>query len=70
MITIEKNVISGQSKGCFFCIQVRYTRILFQRFWNKRSDAQAVHLYLAAPRHSPEYGLRCSRWGVNRLCIG
>lgn len=64
MIHIQRNVISGQSKGCFLCIQIRYTRILFERFWSK-SDKQGLHIYLFSPVHDPETGYHCTRIGVN-----
>jgi hypothetical protein len=70
MITIQKDTISGQSKGCFLCVQIRFTRILFRRFWNPSSDKQGLHIYIAAPRHNPDTGYHCKRYGVNRLCIG
>lgn len=67
MIHIRRNVISGQSKGCFLCIQVCYTQILFRRFWSK-SERQALHIYLFAPVHDPEEGYSCTRigWSASR----
>ncbi len=70
IITIQKNTISGQSKGCFLCIQIRFTRFLFRRFWNLASDKQGLHIYIAAPRHNADSGYHCQRYGVNRLCLG
>lgn len=64
MIHIRKNVISGQSKGCFLCIQFRFTQILFRRFWSK-SEKQAVHINLFAPSHYPETGYHCTKLGIS-----
>lgn len=63
MIHIRHDVISGQSKGCFLCIQFRYTQILFRRWWSK-SENQGLHIYLWAPVHDPETGYRCQRLGI------
>lgn len=63
MIHIRKDVISGQSKGCFLCIQFRYTQILFRRWWSK-SEEQGLHIYLWAPVHDPDTGYHCQRLGI------
>ena len=63
MIHIRNDIISGQSKGCFLCIQFRYTQILFRRWWSK-SEKQGLHIYLFAPVHDPETGYRCQRLGI------
>ena len=64
MIRIRTNTISGQSKGCWLCIQIRFTQILFQRFWSK-SDKQGPHIYLFAPVHDSNTGYHCTRIGIN-----
>lgn len=64
MIHIQRDVISGQSRGCWLCIQIRYIRFLFTRFWKRDSSKQAIHLYIFAPKHDPEKGYSCTKVGI------
>ena len=66
LIAIQTRVISGQSCSCWLCIQIRYTRILFKRFWSKPSAKQGLHIYLFAPVHNPDTGYHCTRIGLSR----
>lgn len=63
-ITIQRNTICGQSKWCFLCIQIRYTRFLFKRFWKSDPQKQGLHVYIFAPIHDPKTGYHCRRLAI------
>lgn len=64
MIEIQHNIIGGQSKGCWLCVQIRYTRFMFIRFWNSKNNKQGKHIYFFAPVHDPDTGYHCTRIGI------
>jgi hypothetical protein len=59
---VQRNVLHGQSKGCWLAIQIGYTRFLFKRWFG--GHAQGVHVYIAAPTHDRDKGYRLRRWGI------
>lgn len=61
---IQRDVVAGQSRGCWLTIQIRYTRLLLIRFWNKKSDSQGIQIKLFAPRHDPDRGYRCTKFSI------
>ncbi len=64
MIQIAKNIYNGQSRGCWLCIQIRYTMIYFLRLWDKNDNKQGIRINIAAPVHNPELGYRCLKYGI------
>jgi hypothetical protein len=66
LLTVRQDVIGGQSKGCWLCVQIGFTMFLFQGWWK---EWQGVRVYLGSPVHDPQTGYHCTRWGINRWCF-
>lgn len=63
ILSIQRDTISGQTKGCWACLQVGYTRVLFH---SRRRDFHAgawLHVFIASPKKYPE-GYRRRRFAV------
>ena len=65
MVTIQRDTISGQSKGCALCVQVRYTRLLWHPRWADKREQAFLRVFIAAPVHNPETGYHCRKWAVS-----
>lgn len=60
----QSNVISGQSKGCWFVLQFRNWRLLLKDVWPRDPHKGAwLCIYVAAPWNTPS-GYLDRRYGV------
>lgn len=59
---IDRDMISGQSKGCAVAIQVRYTRFVWFPQWAQQRDSALFDVKLFAPSHDPDKGYRCTKF--------
>lgn len=66
LISLSRNTLHGQSKGCWLAVHVGFTMILFRSLWGKKKG-QGLRVNLGSPSHDPETGWHCTQWGVNRL---
>jgi hypothetical protein len=61
-VTIKRDVLHAQTKGCWLAVQVGFTLVCLHGWWNKW---QGVRVELGAPVHDPETGYWCTRWGFD-----
>lgn len=65
MITIQRNVVSGQSKGCWLAVQLGYTRVLLHDLWPRdRHQGAWVEVFVFAPAKYSE-GYRRTHCGIH-----
>lgn len=59
---LDRDMISGQSKGCALSIQVRYTRFVWFPQWAQERDVAKVDIKLFAPETGEWDGYRCVKF--------
>lgn len=69
LVTANRNVLHGQSKGCWLCIHIGYTMIYFHRWWSLASNWQGMRLELFAPRRHQDQQSGLGRFGLSMRCI-
>ena len=67
-ITIKRNILHAQSKGCWLFLQIRYTAIYFHDLWGN-SDGVGLRVDLNAPLKGHEardltISYPLGRWGI------
>ncbi len=65
---IYKNCIHHQAKGCWLCVQIGFTALLFKRWWRKPSHFdKPFRISLFAPSHTPQAGYKLDRFSFGRF---
>lgn len=66
ILKIQTNTETGQAIGSYLCIQIRWTRILFLKFWlPPTSRGGCLLVRLLYPK--PSSGLRCNGFSVKYI---